>query len=123
MPGPAQAAALLSRDYATKATENLSVSLVSDPPQPIAGTKTMLFFRLDPADGIEKLLGAWGHMLAASDDLVDLVHTHPFIADGGPEMQFNIYFPRAQTYRIWVQFQREGVINTARFDVPVRNLE
>jgi hypothetical protein len=38
-------------------------------------------------------------------------------------MQFNIYFPRAQTYRIWVQFQRQGVINTARFDVPVKDLE
>jgi hypothetical protein len=62
VPGPAQAAALLSRD-ATKATENLSVSLVTDPPQPIAGTKTMLVFRFDPSDGVEKLLGAWGHML------------------------------------------------------------
>lgn len=123
VPGLAQAPALLSRDYATKATGNLSVSLVTDPPQPIAGTKTMLFFRLDPADGIEKLLGAWAHMLAASDDFIDLIHTHPFIADGGPEMQFNIYFPRAQTYRICVQFQRQGLINTARFDVPVKDLE
>jgi hypothetical protein len=123
VPGPAQVAASLRRDYETKATENLHVSLVTDPPQPIAGTKTMLFFRLDPAEGIERLLGAWGHMLAASDDLIDLIHTHPFIANGGPQMQFNVYFPRARTYRIWVQFQRQGVINTARFDVPVKDLE
>ena len=32
-------------------------------------------------------------------------------------------FPRARTYRVWVQFQRKGVINTAHFDVPVSELK
>ena len=62
-------------------------------------------------------------MLVASDDLIELIHTHPFIADGGPQMQLNIHFPRAQTYRIRVQFQRQGVVNTAQFDVPVNDPE
>jgi hypothetical protein len=57
----------------------MQVSLQTDPPHPIAGTKTMMFFKLDPAEGIEKYIGAWGHMLAASDDLIDLIHTHPFV--------------------------------------------
>jgi hypothetical protein len=118
LPAPA-----LTRDYTTKQTENMHVSLTTDPPQPIAGTKTMMFFHLDPADGIEKYIGAWGHMLAASDDLIDMIHTHPFIADGGPEMQFNVYFPREHTYRVWVQFQRKGVVNTAQFDIPVQDLK
>jgi len=26
-------------------------------------------------------------------------------------------------YRTWVQFQRDGVVNTVHFDVPVRALE
>jgi len=34
-------------------------------------------------------------------------------------MQFSLIFPRARTYRVWVQFQRQGVVNTAHFDVPV----
>jgi hypothetical protein len=123
VPGPSQPAPVLTRDYATKQTENMSVSLTTDPPQPIAGTKTMMFFKIEPADGIEKYIGAWGHMLAASDDLIDMIHTHPFIADGGPDMQFNVYFPRERVYRIWVQFQRKGVVNTARFDVPVQDLK
>ena len=126
MPPPGEAAPAPPapvRDYSTKQAENLKVSLVTDPPQPIAGTKTMLFFHLDPADGIEQYLGAWGHMLAASDDLIDMIHTHPFIADGGPEMQFNVYFPREHVYRVWVQFQRKGVVNTAQFDIPVKDLE
>lgn len=122
VPGAPQPAPTITRDYSTKETENLHVSLVTEPAQPIAGTKTMLFFRLEPADGIEKLLGAWGHMLAASDDLIDMIHTHPFIADGGPQMQFNVYFPRPNIYRVWVQFQRNGVVNTAKFDVPVQDL-
>ena len=88
-----------------------------------AAQKTLIYFRLSPGDGLEKYIGAWAHMLTASDDLIDLIHTHPFIADGGPDMQFNVYFPRERMYRVWVQFQRKGVVNTARFDVPVVDLK
>jgi hypothetical protein len=35
-------------------------------------------------------------------------------------MQFNLVFPRARVYRVWVQFQRNGVVNTAHFDVPAK---
>ena len=77
----------------------------------------MMFFKLNPAEGIEKYIGAWGHMLAASDDLIDLIHTHPFIADGSTHIQFNLVLPRPRPYRVWVQFQRSGVVNTARFDL------
>jgi len=87
------------------------------------GMKTLLYFKVTPVEGFEKLLGAWGHMLVASDDLIDMIHTHPFIADGGPQVQFNVTFPRARMYRLWVQFQRNGVINTAHFDVPVNELK
>ena len=121
--GKAPAAIKLTRDYSTKDTANMQVELVTDPPQPIAHTKTMMFFKVKPGDGLEKYLGAWGHMLAASDDLIDLIHTHPFLADGGPEIQFNMIFPRAVPYRVWVQFQRNGVVNTAYFDVPVEELK
>ena len=101
----------------------MDVQLTLDPPEPISGMKTMLFFKMNPAEGLEKYLGAWGHMLAASDDLIDLIHTHPFLADGGPQAQFNVIFPRARTYRVWVQFQRQGQVNTAVFNVPVSELK
>lgn len=122
VPGGSQATPTLTRDYSAKGAGNMMVSLETDAPQPIAGSKTMMFFTLDPAEGLEKYIGAWGHMLAASDDLIDLIHTHPFQADGGPKMQFNVYFPRPQQYRVWVQFQRKGTVNTAYFDVPVHEL-
>jgi hypothetical protein len=33
-----------------------------------------------------------------------------------------VIFPRERNYRVWVQFQRLGVVNTAYFDVPVQDL-
>src|SRR5262245_6751444 len=112
-------AAPLTRDDSAKDADNLKVAFTPTTGDPIAGTTAQLRFSLTPGDGLEKYLGAWGHMLAVSDDLIDMIHTHPFIADGRPEMQFNIVFPRARMYRIWVQFQRLGIVNTVHFDIPV----
>lgn len=120
--GPLGPKPKLQADLALKQTTNLQVSLTTEPPEPLAGKKTLLFFRLDPAEGLEPLLGAWGHLLAASDDLIDLIHTHPALADGGPQVQFNLIFPREAVYRLWVQFQRRGQVNTAVFTVPVTRL-
>jgi hypothetical protein len=109
-----------ARDYSPKQGDNLNVALSTAPEMPVAGGPTQLRFTLNPADGLERYLGAWGHMLAASDDLIDMMHTHPFATEAGPVMQFNLVFPRARVYRVWVQFQRKGVVNTAHFDIPVR---
>jgi len=113
----------LLADLALKSTANMKVSLTMQPEQPIAGQKTLMFFHLDPAEGLEPYLGAWSHMLAASADLIDMIHDHPVVANGGPQMQFNVIFPRARTYKLWVQFQRKGVVNTAEFNVPVSELK
>ena len=113
----------LSGDLAPKDTENMHVELTTNPAQAMAGLHTYLDYQVGPTDGFEQYLGAWAHMLAVSDDLVDLIHSHPTFADGGPHLEFNLILPRARTYRIWTQFQRKGVVNTARFDVPVRSLD
>jgi len=120
--GPIAAGARLIPDLAPKRSVNLEASLTLEPTRPIAGLKTLLFFTLDPGAGLERYLGAWGHMLAVSEDLVDMIHNHPFLGDGGPRVQFNMIFPRPTAYRLWVQFQRQGIVNTVRFDVPVSRL-
>ena len=62
-------------------------------------------------------------MLVASDELIDLIHLHPFIADGSPEMQFNAVLPRpGHDYRVWLQYQRHGTVYTERFDVAANDL-
>ena len=123
VPGGAPAPVTLTRDYSTKSSENMRVSLVTIPEQAVAGMRTQLRFTINPADGLEKYLGAWAHMLAASNDLIDMIHQHPFRVDEQQMVEFEIVFPRPQPYRIWVQFQRKGVVNTVHFDVPVRDLE
>ena len=107
-------------DLAPKQAANVGVSLKMDPPEPVPGRKTMLFFNVEPGEGLEPYLGAWGHLLAASDDLIDAIHEHPMYPYSGGEIQFNIFFPRQAMYRVWVQFQRKGVVNTAVFTIPVR---
>ncbi len=114
-------------DVAPQQGRNLEVSLRMDPQEPQPGRKTMLFFSISPGDGLEQYLGAWGHMLAVSDDLIDSIHEHPAYAEvrqveGKQEIQFNLFFPREATYRVWVQFQRLGVVNTVAFTIPVHDL-
>ena len=52
-------------------------------------------------------------MLIASKDLIDMMHEHPFLADDGPRVEYEVVFPRAGAYRVWVQFQSAGAVNTA----------
>ena len=63
-------------------------------------------------------------MLAASSDLIDMIHQHhPFQTtdargDAYKQMQFKMTFPRPGVYRVWVQFQRRNIVNTVAFNVP-----
>lgn len=131
-PGFTMATSKLTSNIEPQRSANLEAELVMEPPQPIAGAKTLLFFRLRPNDGIEQYLSAWGHMMAASWDLIDMIHTHPiYVTDPAPsgeeiaykQIQFNVVFPREGIYRLWVQFQQKGIVNTVTFNIPVSNLK
>jgi Heavy metal binding domain len=113
---------VLVKDYSQKQMANMKLSMTTAPAVPIAGIETRIFLHLEQSEGMELYLGAWAHMLAASDDLVDLIHSHPYQADGGPEMQFRVYFAREHTYRVWFEFLKKGVVNRAYFDIPVTDV-
>ena len=113
----------LAPDMTLQHGANTDAQVTLDPVKPIAGQKTHIWFTFNTADGMEKYLGAWAHMLISSDDTVDLMHEHPLIADGSEKMQFDIIFPRARTYRVWVQIKRKGVVNTFAVNIPVLTLE
>ena len=100
---------------------NLTATLRTEPAELLAGLESRLTYSLDPAENLQPYLGAWGHMLAASSDLIDLLHLHPFLVKGG-DIQFNIIFPRPGLHRIWTQFQRNDVVNLVTFTVDVKGL-
>jgi hypothetical protein len=103
------------------AAANLTATLHTEPPELLAGLESRLTYSLNPSEDLGLYLGVWGHMLAASSDLIDMLHIHPFLVRGS-DIQFNIIFPRPGLYRIWTQFQRSGVVNTTVFTVPVKAL-
>jgi hypothetical protein len=118
VPGPAPKPAEFRRDDSPRAGVNIHVALETIPGQPTAGNRTQMRFTIDAPRGLQQYLGAWGHMLVASDDLIDMMHEHPFRSDG-PQVEFEVSFPRARSYRVWVQFQSDQVVNTVHFDLPV----
>ena len=116
--------ASIPADLSPKQTENSHVELELEPEHPIAGQKVSLLYRVTPDENVELYLGTWAHMLAASSDLIDMIHTHPTGAidargNSYKEIQFSLLFPRAGMYRVWTQFQRQGVVNTVAFNIPV----
>lgn len=123
-PGVSLESPRIPASVAPKASENARAELELVPKRVVAREKTALVLRLTPNQGLEPYLGAWGHLLAASADLIDMVHEHPVLEDGDSRnasraLRFDLFFPREGVYRVWMQFQRLGVVNTVAFDVPV----
>ena len=122
VPGARPAVPQLPVDMRPRQVEGVQFTLATEPAEPLAGKKTLLFLELAGLRKLEPFLGSWAHMLVASADLIDLVHLHPVIAEGGPRMQFNVIFPRAGVHRVWLQAQDAGRVLTTSFDVPVKLL-
>lgn len=112
----------LQSDRMPKRGRNVTVSIRTEPAEPMAGFLTLLFFELNTARGLQKFLGAWAHMLAVKDDLVTMIHGHPSIADGGKLIQMNVIFPEPGMYRVWAQVQRRKKVSTVPFTIEVKGL-
>ena len=117
----------LPRDTADKVLRDTRVKLTI--PDPVAGREQLVTFDLEdtstgaPVIDLQPYLGAAGHLLLVSADLAIAAHSHP-VAEisrpGGPTVVFQMVFPRAGDYRMWVQFQRHGDVLTSSFTVPVK---
>jgi hypothetical protein len=111
-----------------------------DPPSFVAGLYGHLNFNLaDKATGrpitdLQPYLGAFGHTLIMSEDMVDYVHSHPIDISqsdengpkqfmlpagvnpetlrGGPEVTFEGLMPKPGRYRAWTQFRRNNKLYT-----------
>jgi hypothetical protein len=75
-----------------------------------------------PVNDLEPYLGAWGHLFVQHEGRDEALHAHPdstATTPGGAAIAFDVLFPRAGTWRLWLQVQRRGAIITLPFVVQV----
>jgi hypothetical protein len=140
---------LVPDTVSTKTADDITATLSFDPPMFAVGQYGHLNFNLTdtgtgrPITDLQTYLGAFGHTLIMSEDMVDYVHSHPldilakadddggvpqFLippgADleklrGGPEVTFEGLMPKPGRYRAWTQFRRNDKIHTFAFTFNV----
>lgn len=92
-------------------------------PLPCKRTVTLTMKLLDkegkPLEDLQPYLGAMGHLFLVNQDTETFVHSHPDDRTPIPEgtLPFLARFPKPGLYRGWVQFQRNGKVETAKFIV------
>lgn len=129
----ASSAARLTPDSSLRSTAGtMAVTLEVPSEGLVAGRQATFGYRIaDAATGapvtdVEPYLGAWGHSLVMSEDMLHFVHAHPIemVAEqsaggGGPTLTFKALLPKPGNYRIWTQIKRRGELATAVFTVGV----
>ena len=113
----------LAREIASERTTD-GVRVRLDASNLKAGREAVLRFTLSdaatgtPITDLQPLLGAPGHMLIVNADLTEADHVHPEepIARG-PSITFQPLLPAGGFYKLWLQFQRNGVVTTVPFVV------
>ena len=71
----------------------------------------------EPVTDLEPYLGAYGHLVALREGDLAYLHVHPEEAGPGPEVPFVAEVPSAGGYRLFFDFQHDGVVRTAEFAV------
>lgn len=145
----ADSAHLVADTDISKTVGDLTATLSLDPPTFIAGLYGHLNFYLTdartgkPVSDLQTYLGAFGHTLILSEDMVDYVHSHPIDLSagfdeesgpklfmipmgvdpetlrGGPEITFDGLMPRAGRFRAFTQFRRRDELHTFEFTFEV----
>jgi len=74
-----------------------------------------------PVRDLQPYLGAYGHLVALRDGDLAYLHVHPDGAPGdgrtpaGPQITFYAEVPTTGSYRLYLDFQHNGTVRTARF--------
>lgn len=70
---------------------------------------------------VQPYLGAGGHLVALREGDLAFLHVHPTTHDGTANaISFAATFPTTGRYRLFLQFQHEGRVQTAAFTLEVR---
>ncbi len=82
-----------------------------------------------PVTDLEPYLGAYGHLVALREGDLAYLHVHPDGSPGdgatepGPEVVFYAAVPSDGGYRLYLDFQHNGVVRTASFAVTAGESE
>ena len=112
----------LQEDVGERAIDGLRVQIKVEPAR--ARPAATLRFRITDEAGagvtdLEPYLGSAGHLLVVSPDLTQSIHAHPDAQGSGPELAFDVEFPEAGIYKVWVQVQRRGKVSAVPFVVRI----
>ncbi|TCK00904.1 hypothetical protein [Nocardia alba] len=78
-----------------------------------------------PVTDLQPYLGAYGHLVALRAADLAYLHVHPEgtpgdgVTPAGPGIDFIVNAPSAGDYRLFLDFQHQGVVRTAEFTVRV----
>jgi len=145
----ADSAHLVADSKPVKTVDDITATVSYDPPECMVGLYCHMNYLLTdsatgkPVTDLQTYLGAFGHTLIMSEDMVDYVHSHPldilaqpdddggppvFLippgADleklrGGPEVTFEGLMPKPGHFRAWTQFRRNDRVHTFAFTFNV----
>jgi hypothetical protein len=84
-----------------------------------SGAESELRFRVQHAGGVvadlEPYLGAYGHLVAIRASDKAYLHVHPTEGSSPSEVAFAVHVPTPGAYRLFFDFQQQGVVRTAAF--------
>jgi hypothetical protein len=90
---------------------------------PQVGATQPLLFRIfangSAVTGLERYLGAYGHLVALRAGDLGYVHVHPEEQLANGAVKFWVAAPSPGSYRLFFDFQLAGVVSTAEFTLTV----
>jgi hypothetical protein len=78
-----------------------------------------VFANGSPVTDLERYLGAYGHLVVLRDGDLGYLHVHPEDQLVGGAVKFWLSAPSSGRYRMYFEFQRQGVVHRAEFTVDV----
>jgi hypothetical protein len=122
VPGRVDPKPLPMPEPAADAGDGYEVTLASAEPE--AGTATRLKFTVSrdgrPIERVQPYLGADGHLVVLREGDLAFLHAHPQGEPGGAgPVAFDVDYPSAGAYRLFLQFRHDGAVHTAAFTVIV----
>ncbi|MBU7586631.1 MAG: hypothetical protein KAF91_27855 [Nostoc sp. TH1S01] len=129
IPGSVPLPKNLEKFEKTKVLSNTKVNLNVGNKKIQSGQEVTLNFDIkdaannQPIKDIQPYLGERGHLVilksASPLTVSDYIHAHALKKSADGQIEFITSFPQPGTYKLWMQFQRNGKVDTADFWVNV----